>query len=238
MQYKSCFVTHVLSSTHHTEMKTINPLAILTLLTCSAWAEPASSTAGDTAWKQLLVGNARFVAGKAEHPNQSVKRRTEVAAGQKPFAVIIACADSRTSPELLFDQGLGDLFVVRLAGNIVDDAALGSVEFAVASLGARLIVVLGHEKCGAVKAAVGVAAGDAPPPGHIAGIVESIRPAVAASKGQEGDALENAIHQNVRDVAERVRTGSSVLAPFLKSGELAVFGAYYDLDEGKVGAVK
>jgi len=219
-------------------MRTTKPFAILSLLACSALAEPTTTTGGSAAWKKLLDGNARFVAGKAEHPNQSVQRRTEVAAGQKPFAVVIACADSRTSPELLFDQGLGDLFVVRLAGNIVDDAALGSVEFAVASLGARLIVVLGHEKCGAVKAAVGVAAGDAPPPGHIARIVESIRPAVAAAKGMKGDAVENAIDQNVRHVAGRVRTGSSVLAPFLKSGELAVFGARYDLDEGKVETVK
>lgn len=217
-------------------MKTTITLAILSIHACALSAEPAP--AAGNAWLQLQTGNARFVAGKAEHPHQTVQRRTEVAAGQKPFAVIIACADSRTSPELLFDQGLGDLFVVRLAGNIVDDAALGSVEFAVASLGARLIVVLGHEKCGAVKAAVGVAAGDPPPPGHIAGIVEAIRPAVAASKDKEGDPLQNAIHENVREVAEHVRTGSSVLAPFLKTGELTVVGAHYDLAAGKVETLK
>ena len=222
-------------------MKTTNPmtvLALLALLALPVHSGPAASPSSGDTWEQLLAGNARFVAGKAEHPHQSVERRTEVAAGQKPFAVVIACADSRTSPELLFDQGLGDIFVVRLAGNIVDDAALGSVEFAVASLGARLIVVLGHEKCGAVKAALGVSNGEAKPPGHIAGIVEAISPAVAASKGRAGDALDNAIAENVREVVERVRTASTVLAPFIKSGELTVVGARYDLDEGKVETVK
>ena len=156
-------------------MQTIKSSAIIALLVLAGSAFTSAEPADNAAWQKLLDGNARFVSGQSAHPNQDGKRRAEVAAGQKPFAIVIGCADSRTSPEILFDQGLGDLFVVRLAGNIVDDAALGSVEFAVAALGAKLIVVLGHEKCGAVKATVGVVNGDAAPANHIASIVEAIK---------------------------------------------------------------
>ena len=194
-------------------------------------AEPAQD------WQRLLDGNSRFVSGQLKHPNQNSARRSEVAAGQKPFAVVIGCSDSRTSPEILFDQGLGDLFVIRLAGNIVDDAALGSVEFAVAKLGARLIVVLGHEKCGAVQATVGVVNGGAVPAGHIGSIVEAIKPAAAAVKGREGDAVDNVLRENVHEIVERLRISAPVLAPLVKEGHLQVVGARYDLDEGKVELV-
>ena len=127
-------------------MQTIKSSAIIALLVLAGSAFTSAEPADANAWKQLLDGNARFVSGRSTHPHQDGQRRAELAVGQKPFAVVIGCADSRTSPEILFDQGLGDLFVVRLAGNIVDDAALGSVEYAVEHLGARLIVVLGHEK--------------------------------------------------------------------------------------------
>lgn len=161
----------------------------------------------------------------------------ETASGQRPFAIVVGCADSRTAPEILFDQGLGDLFVVRLAGNIVDDAALGSIEFAVAKLGARLIIVLGHEKCGAVSAAVDSVKGAAAPPGHIGKVVDAIKPAAASVHGQAGDEVENALKANVRNVVDRLKNSSPVLAPYLKGGELTVVGARYDLDDGKVELV-
>lgn len=188
-------------------------------------------------WQRLLDGNARFVSDQPKHPHQDSKRRSEVASGQKPFAVVIGCADSRTAPEILFDEGLGDLFVIRLAGNIVDDAALGSVEFAVAKLGARFIVVLGHEKCGAVSAAVDAVKGAVAPPGHIGTIVDAIKPAAASVHGKDGDEVDNAVSANVHAVVERLKTASPVLSPLLKSGELSLIGARYDLDDGKVQQV-
>ena len=218
-------------------MKTTKSSAIIALLALAGSALTNAEPADTAAWQKLLDGNGRFVSGQSKHQHQDVKRRAELAAGQKPFAVVIGCADSRTSPEILFDQGLGDLFVVRLAGNIVDDAALGSVEFAVAALGAKLIVVLGHEKCGAVKATVGVVNGDPAPANHIASIVEAIKPAAQASKGREGDAVENAVLENVREVVKKLKVSKPVLEPLVKSGELKVIGARYDLDDGKVEIV-
>lgn len=216
-------------------MKNIKSLAVTALLALTSFTNaeaPVLSALG-----RLLEGNSRFVAGKPQHPHQDGQRRAELSAGQKPFAVVIGCADSRTSPEILFDQGLGDLFVVRLAGNIVDDAALGSVEFAVAQLGARLIVVLGHEKCGAVKAVVGIVNGDAVPAGHIGSIVEAIKPAAQAVKGREGDPVENAVRENVHKVVARLKVSDPVLAPLVNAGELKIVGARYDLDDGIVELV-
>lgn len=213
-------------------MKTTIALAFTITLAhvAACLAEPAPSKD----WQRLLDGNTRFLSGKAEHPHQNQARIAETANGQKPFAIVVGCADSRTSPELLFDQGLGDLFVVRLAGNIVDDAALGSVEFAVAKLGARLIVVLGHEKCGAVSAAVDAVKGAAAPPGHIGAVVDAIKPAAASVHGHEGDEVDNAVKANVGHVVERLKQVSPVLKPYLDRGELTVVGARYDLDQGKV----
>lgn len=212
-----------------------NAITALAAFICSTFTNAEAAHA--PAWQRLLAGNARFVAGNLRHPNQDSQHRAQLAAGQKPFAVVIGCADSRTSPEILFDQGLGDLFVVRLAGNIVDDAALGSVEFAVAQLGARLIVVLGHEKCGAVKATVGVANGDPVPPGHIGSVVEAIKPAAYAAKSRDGDPVENALRENIHQIVERLNISTPILASLVKTGELEIVGARYDLDDGKVEIV-
>jgi carbonic anhydrase len=218
-------------------MKTTKSSVIAALLALATFTLNATATDESPALQKLLDGNARFVSGKPAHPHQDGTSRAALAAGQKPFAVVIGCADSRTSPEILFDQGLGDLFVIRLAGNIVDDAALGSVEYAVEHLGAKLIIVLGHEKCGAVKATVGVVNGDPAPTNHIASIVAAIKPAAQAVKGKEGDAIENAVRENVHGVVERLKLTAPVLAPLVKSGELKVLGARYDLDDGKVEIV-
>lgn len=191
------------------------------------------SLSADAAWLKLKEGNQRYVAGQLTHPNQTVTRREEVAKGQKPFAVILSCADSRVGPEVVFDQGLGDLFVVRVAGNIIDNAGLGSIEYAVEHLGASLVVVLGHEKCGAVSAAVG--AGHAP--GHVHTIVKALEPAVAASKGQSGDPVDNAVRSNVQIVTKQLAGAVPILSERTKSGKLKVVGARYDLDTGLVEVV-
>ena len=181
----------------------------------------------DEALARLKAGNERFVNNKESSSKPVAARRAETAQTQHPFATIVGCADSRTAPEIIFDQNIGDLFVVRTAGNLVDDYALGSIEYAVANLGARLIVVLGHERCGAVKAALG--GGSAP--GHINSLVRDIQPAVAASKEKEGDALTNAVHENDAEVAEKIKKQAQL-------GELAsqvrVVEGYYNLDTGKV----
>jgi carbonic anhydrase len=189
----------------------------------------------EEALKKLLEGNKRYVAGKAAGPNRSEMRRAEIANGQHPFAVILSCSDSRVPPELLFDQGFGDLFVVRTAGNVVDDLAIGSIEYAVEHLGVKLIVVLGHERCGAVDATL--KGGEAP--GKIKAVVDAIRPAVERAKGKGADShgcdlLCNSVKMNVKMVAEKLRASSTVLAEFMEDGMLKEAGAYYDLDSGVV----
>jgi len=189
----------------------------------------------EVAMKRLLEGNKRYAAEKGTGYHRTAKRRAEVARGQHPFAVIVGCADSRVPPELLFDQGVGDLFVVRTAGNVVDDIALGSIEYAVEHLGTRLIVVLGHERCGAVDATL--KGGEAP--GKIKSVVAAISPAVEKAKakghGEHGcDLLCSAVRTNVKMVAEKLRSGSPILNEFMEDGLLKTVGAYYDLDTGSV----
>lgn len=180
----------------------------------------------------LTEGNARFAAGKPLHPRQGEARRAEVAPGQHPFAIIISCSDSRVPPEILFDQGIGDLFVVRVAGNVLDDMILGSVGYGASHLGIPLVVVLGHKRCGAVTVAVG--GGEVPD--YARGIVDELKPAVdeARKSCKDGDLVEAASHANVRRVVQMLRKNSPVLARLIRAGELSVVGAYYDLDSGKV----
>ena len=184
----------------------------------------------DVALQQLKDGNQRFVAGKTIHAGGYVTRRTELARSQKPIAVVVSCSDSRVPPEAVFDQGLGDIFVVRSAGEVVDDVAIGSIEYAVEHLSTQLILVLGHERCGAVAAAVD--GGDAR--GHVAAVVKAIQPAVAETKGQPGDPVENAVRANTLRVARLLRTSTPVLAERVKSGKLKIVAARYDLDTGQV----
>jgi carbonic anhydrase len=163
-------------------------LALLLSSLSSSFAAGPSKVGPDEALKRLLQGNARFVSGHLTHagPEQIAEARGAVAKSQNPIAVIVGCSDSRVGPELVFDQGLGDLFVVRTAGEVVDSAALGSIEYAVEHLGSPLIVVLGHERCGAVAAAVA----GAKEPGHIAAVLKAIEPAVKQTKGKPGDPVE------------------------------------------------
>ena len=183
--------------------------------------------------QKLLEGNKRFCHAKQTHPNQDGERRLELGKGQKPFAVIVGCSDSRVSPEIIFDQGLGDLFIIRVAGNIVDDIALGSVEYAVEHLGTRLVVVLGHSKCGAVTATL--QGGHAP--GHVRSIVEAIKPSIDKAKDLPGDLTDNTIRMNARRVADEIRVSQPILAEMVASGKIAVVSAYYDLDSGEVAVL-
>ena len=182
------------------------------------------------ALQALIDGNKRFAAMKPAHPNQDKGRRDEVKGGQKPFAVIVGCSDSRIPPEILFDQGIGDLFVIRLAGNIVDDTALGSIEYAADHLGTRLIVVLGHSKCGAVTATA--QGGEAH--GHIGRIVQLIIPALERAKGKPGDLADNAIRENALLVTAAIASSKPILSKMVEKGKIAVVPLYYDIDTGVV----
>jgi carbonic anhydrase len=191
----------------------------------------------DQALRDLLDGNRRFTLGKPLTPRRSPKDFQQLAHAQFPEAVVVSCADSRVAPEILFDVGIGDVFVVRVAGNVIDGAGVtvkGSIEYAVAELNVPLILVLGHAGCGAVKAAIKHIDDRDSLPGAINGLVELIKPAVARSKGMPGDPLENAIRQNVAIGVERLQLLEPILAPQVKAGTVKVVGAVYDLRTGSV----
>ncbi|GAA0814909.1 carbonic anhydrase [Spirilliplanes yamanashiensis] len=185
----------------------------------------------------LMAGNRRFVAGHARHPHQSLDDLREVALGQHPFAVLLGCADSRVPPELLFDQGLGDIFDDRVAGNIVDDLLLGSMEYAVAEFAPPLVMVLGHERCGAVAATLEVVEHGGTAPGHIGVIVEALRPIVAPFV-HEPDAVERGVTANVRAQRDAILRRSAIVRAQVEAGRCAVVGARYDLDTGVVTLVR
>ena len=177
---------------------------------------------------RLIKGNNLFIESKQEFPNLSDLRREELAAGQRPFAVIISCSDSRVPPEIIFDCGLGDLFVIRNAGNIVDDIVIGSVEYAVSNLGTELVVVLGHSECGAVKAAVeGAEDSEA-----IKNIVYSIKPAVDVKNPHD------AVTNNVKLQANRLKTSGIIIPDLLNQGKINIIGGHYDLKSGKVNMLE
>lgn len=212
-------------------MKTL--ILTIAAVSCAVASETAAGPDPDQELKALLAGNKRFVAGRATHPHQTLARLRELAKGQHPAAIILSCADSRVAPELLFDQGLGDLFIVRVAGNVLNDENLGSIEYAVEHLGARLIVVLGHERCGAVSAAVQ----GGKPEGHVGKLVEDLLPAVAAAKGKPGDAAENSMRANVVRMLSLL-ADDETLGPAIKKGRVKIAGARYDLGNGRVELVK
>jgi len=185
-----------------------------------------------TALKELIAGNARFTSGQMTHRNTGPERRAELVKGQKPFAVILSCSDSRVPPEVLFDQGLGDIFVIRNAGNVVDPVSLGSIEYAVDHLHSPLVVVLGHDKCGAIGAAV--EGGEAH--GSIGAIMEKIARAVATAKasGAAGAALvEKTADENIKTTVVDIKA-SHIVQHLIKEGKLSVIGAKYDLASGVV----
>ena len=207
---------------------------------------------------RLKEGNSRFTAGNMQHPHdsnderaymaknsyenpggislgmtseQAAKRRIELAKSQHPFAIILSCSDSRVPPEIVFDEGLGDIFIVRVAGNVLNDEGLGSIEYGVDVLGARLIVVLGHQSCGAVDAAMKTVAARGKAPGHIQSLVTAIKPVVDATP--KGD-LDTTIKANVKHVVDALRSSAPILKAKVDSGDVQVIGGYYALDTGAV----
>lgn len=202
-----------------------------------AAVQQASDRSPEASLARLIAGNKRFVSGQLLHPGRKPEDFAALAEGQAPFAIIIGCADSRVGPEVIFDQGVGDLFVVRVAGNIVSGAGptvKGSIEFAVGELGARLIVVLGHSQCGAVKAAIQHIDNNDALPGSIGELIDPIRPAVRAVAGQPGDKLTNVTRANVLEGVKRLKGLDPILAPLAKKSELKVVGATYELRTGAI----
>jgi len=189
-----------------------------------------NKVSADEALKILMQGNERFVKGELKHPHMDDVRRNMLKDGQAPFAIIVACADSRVLPDIIFDQGLGDLFVIRVAGNVAKDKVLGSIEYAVQHLGTKLIFVLGHESCGAVTAALEPAQLE----GHINAILDLIRPAVHMARHQEGDILENSIKNNALMVKENISDSLPVINRAIKEKGVNVVSGYYSLTDGKV----
>ncbi len=179
---------------------------------------------------KLKEGNKRYVDGNLQHPNTTNARRDELAGGQKPFAIVLSCADSRVVPELIFDQGMGDLFVIRVAGNIAEDRVIGSIEYAVEHLGTKLVLVLGHESCGAVGASLG----DEDPGGHISSLVELIKPAVNKAKEMDGDLLVNSVKTNATMVADQLRGTGPFISKHVEESGVQVVSGYYKLSNGEV----
>jgi carbonic anhydrase len=199
---------------------------------------PQNVIGPDEALKRLMEGNERYVGGKSNVEDFSAKRAA-LSLGQNPFACILGCSDSRVAPELAFDTGRGDLFVVRIAGNFMSTDGLASMEYAVGVLGAPLIVVLGHTACGAVKAAISTVKDKAELPGHIPSLVQSITPAVETAIQEQktqpdASLIDLAIAANVRRTVQQLANAEGILKPMVTSGKLKVVGGTYDLPTGKI----
>jgi carbonic anhydrase len=209
------------------------PTAVGVAATPSLSAE-APPTTPRAAYDRLLEGNKRWVAGALQRPNQGVDRRESVAAEQAPYTVIVSCIDSRVPPEMVFDTGLGDLFVIRTGGQVVAPVVTGSVEYGPVTSGTPLILVLGHQSCGAVKAAYKALKDRKPLPGNLQSIVETLRPAYQAiSKEKHADPVDAMIRVHAQQTAAELRRSAN-LAPLVKKGALGVVSAYYSLDTGRV----
>jgi carbonic anhydrase len=212
-----------------------------TALVGARWLGPAAAPGGaatpsvpaDQGLQMLIEGNKRFVAGNLTSFSQLAQRRGQLTSSQSPFAVIVCCSDSRVPPELVFDQTLGQLFVIRTAGQVIDDAARSTIAYGVDYLKAPLLVVLGHAGCGAVDAALAALKGN-PIPGYAYRFAEGIGPAVQSVLNQPGDQLDNAVRANITMGVEQLRTAEPVLADAVSSGRLTVAGGYYDLASGAV----
>lgn len=185
----------------------------------------------------LAAGNQRFVSGAPEHPNQDAARRALIAPGQRPFAVLFGCSDSRLAAEIIFDRGLGDLFVVRTAGHVVGAGVLGSIEYGVDVLGCPLVVVLGHDSCGAVGAACAAIEDGLVPAGYVRDVVERVTPSVLAARAAGRVEPAQIVAEHVRHTAELLLDRSRVLAERVEAGQAAVVGLCYRLAEGRAQVV-
>ena len=189
------------------------------------------------AWQRLREGNKRFVAGTSSHPNQDASRRSSLVENQHPFAVIFGCADSRLAAEIIFDLGLGDAFVVRTAGQVIDDAVLGSLEYSVSELDVPLIVVLGHDHCGAVTATKNAVETGQMPVGFIRSLVERITPSVLTSLRNNQTDINDMVVENVKQTSQRLVDSSRVISGAVDSGRTAVIGLAYSLADGRADLV-
>jgi len=197
-----------------------------------------AGSVGDESLQKLMDGNKRYVEEKLAGKDLGDNKRKELLKGQKPFAIVITCSDSRVPPELLFDQGLGDIFVIRVAGNVVDPIALGSIEYGAEHLNSPLLFILGHSNCGAVKATLEA---KGKPEGNIGAIVKKIKPAADAAKkkgGSEDVILETAIHENVKNVYKDIMSKSEIIDHLAKEGKLKIVAGEYSLATGKVEAIE
>jgi carbonic anhydrase len=187
-----------------------------------------------TAWKALKEGNERFVAGEPMHPSQSIEHRASLAAAQRPTAVVFGCADSRVAAEIIFDQGLGDMFVVRTAGHVVDSAVLGSIEYAVTVLSVPLIVVLGHDSCGAVGAALAALDDGAVPSGYVRDVVERVTPSILLGRRDGLTRVDEFEARHVTETGRQLLSRSLAITEAVRDGRLGVVGLTYHLADGKV----
>lgn len=201
------------------------------------------ATSSELALRRLLAGNRRFLSGSPAHPRQDLRRVRQVRSGQHPLAMVLGCADSRVPPETVLDQGIGDLFDIRVAGNVVDDGVLGSIEYAAEHLHVPLFLVLGHGSCGAVAATVDSHRTGEVPGGQVAAVVEAIRPAVEpvlnamAPDTPAEMVLRECVLANVARVMGQIRARSPLVVALEAQGRLAVVGGYYDLESGAVSIV-
>jgi carbonic anhydrase len=192
------------------------------------------NTSPITAWKALKEGNERFVAGRPEHPSQSVEHRAGLAEAQRPTAVVFGCGDSRVAAEIIFDQGLGDMFVVRTAGHVIDSAVLGSIEYAVTVLDVPLIVVLGHDNCGAVKATLAALDDGALPGGYVRDLVERVAPSILLGRREGLTRVDEFEARHVVETGAQLLMRSAAVAERLNAGTLAIVGVTYRLADGRV----
>ena len=189
------------------------------------------------AWRRLREGNERFVNGETSHHNQDASRRSSLVENQHPFAVIFGCSDSRLAAEIIFDVGLGDVFVVRTAGQVIDDAVLGSLEYSIGVLGVPLIVILGHDSCGAVSATKSAVETGQMPAGFIRDLVERITPSVLTSLRNDQPDVNDMVVEHVKQTSERLVDSSRVISDAIGSGKAAVIGLSYSLAEGRANLV-
>ena len=189
------------------------------------------------AWRRLREGNERFISGETSHPNQDASRRSSLVENQHPFAVIFGCSDSRLAAEIIFDVGLGDVFVVRTAGQVIDDAVLGSLEYSIGVLGVPLIVVLGHDSCGAVSATKAAVETGQMPAGFIRDLVERITPSVLTSLRNDQPEVNDMVVEHVKQTAQRLADSSRVISDAIEEGRVAVIGLSYKLGEGQAALV-
>jgi len=193
-----------------------------------------AETSSAQAWMALKQGNERFVAGRPEHPSQSIEHRNSLAAEQRPTAVVFGCADSRVAAEIIFDQGLGDMFVVRTAGHVIDSAVLGSIEYAVTVLGVPLIVVLGHDSCGAVKATLDALDGGKVPGGFVRDVVERVTPSIMLGRRDGLTRVDEFEARHVTETGSQLLSRSTTIAERIRKAELAIVGVTYRLADGQI----